>query len=129
VKLAMAGGMDEPQVGGVVRAPLVLGHHMVEVEHLAIVESLVTAGASPLLASGESPVAIRRRTGACSPLSPVVLKGRVIGGIGLGDESMTHNACPGEFPEGGMALFILKDPAVPPGSHSPAPVLLGSPPA
>ena len=45
MKLAMAGGMDEPQIGGVVRAPLLLGHHMVDVEHLAIVESLVTAGA------------------------------------------------------------------------------------
>ena len=102
---------------------------MVDVEHLAIVESLVTARTQPLLAPGESPMAIRRRTGACSPLSPVVLKGRVIGGIGLGDEPMAHNPCPGEFPEGGMALVILKDPAVPPGSHGPAPILLGSPPA
>jgi hypothetical protein len=41
----MAVGMDEPQVGGIVHAPLVLGHHMVDVERLAIVESLVTAGA------------------------------------------------------------------------------------
>jgi hypothetical protein len=45
VKLAMAGGMDEPQIGRVVRTPLVLRHHMVDVEPLAIVESLVTAGA------------------------------------------------------------------------------------
>jgi hypothetical protein len=73
VKLAMSVGMDEPQVGGVVRTPLLLGHHMVEVERLAMVESLVTAGAQPLLAPGQSPVAIRRRPGACSPLSPVVL--------------------------------------------------------
>ena len=63
MKLAMAGGMDEPQIGGVVRAPLVLRHHMVDVEHLAMVESLVTAGALPVLAPGESPVAIRRRRG------------------------------------------------------------------
>jgi hypothetical protein len=129
VKLAMAGSMDKPQIGVVVRAPLVLGHHMVDVERLTIVESLVTAGASPLLAPGESPVSIRRRSGACSPLSPVVLKGRVIGGIRLGDEPMAHNPCPGEFPEDGMALLILKDPAVPPGSYGSTPVLLGSPPA
>jgi hypothetical protein len=76
VKLAMAVGMDEPQVGGVVRTPLLLGHHMVDVERLAIFESLVTAGAQPLLALGESPVAIRHRTGACSPLSPVVVAAR-----------------------------------------------------
>ena len=75
MKLAMAGGMDEPQIDGIVRTPLVLRHHMVDVEHLAIVEGLVTAGASPLLAPGESPVAIRRRPGVGSPLSPVVLKG------------------------------------------------------
>jgi hypothetical protein len=102
---------------------------MMDVEPLAIVESLVTAGASPLLAPGESPVAIRRRTGVCAPLSPVVLKGWVIGGRGLGDEPMAYNPRPGEFPEGGMALFILKDPAVPPGSQGPASVLLSSPPA
>ena len=88
MKLALAGGMDEPQIGGVVRAPLVLGHHRVEVELFATVESLVTAGTSPLLAPGESPVAVRRRTGGCSPLSPLVLQGWVIGGIGLGDEPM-----------------------------------------
>jgi hypothetical protein len=121
--------MDAPQVGGVVRTSLLLGHHMVDVERLAIVESLVTAGAQPLLAPGESPVAIRHRMRACSPLSPVVLKSRVIGGRGLGDEPMADNPRPGEFPEGGMALLILKDPAVPPGSQGPAPVLLSSPPA
>jgi hypothetical protein len=129
VKLAMAGGMDEPQIGGVVRTPLLLRHHMVDVESLAIVESLVTAGASPVLAPGESPVPIRHRPGGCSLLSPVVLKGWVIGGIGLGDEPMAHNPCPGEFPEGGMALFILQDLVVPPGSQGPAPVLLSFPPA
>jgi hypothetical protein len=82
----MAVGMDEPQVGGIVRAPLVLGHHMVDVERLAIFESLVTAGAQLSLPGGESPVAIRRRSESRVPLSPVVLKGRVIGGIGLGDQ-------------------------------------------
>jgi hypothetical protein len=121
--------MHPPQIREVVRAPLGLGHPMVDVKPLAIVESLVTAGAEPLLALGESSVALRRRTGACAPWSPVVLQGWVIGGIGLGDEPMADNPRPGEVPEGGMALLILKDPAVPPGSHGPAPGLLASPPA
>ena len=92
----MAVGMDEPQVGGIVRAALLLGHHLVEVERLAIFESLVTAGAQPLLAPGESPVAVRRRSESRGPLSPVVLKGRGIGGIGLGDQPTSHYPCPGE---------------------------------
>jgi hypothetical protein len=129
VKLAMAVGMDEPQVGGIVRAAPLLGHYMMDVERLAIFESLVTAGAQPLLAPGESPMAIRRRSESRVPLSPVVLKGRVIGGIGLGDQPMSHYSCPGEFPECGVALCIHKDPAVPLGSPGPAPVFLGSPPA
>jgi hypothetical protein len=45
VKLARAVGLDAPQMGGVVRAPLVRGHHLVEVEHRAVGERLVTAGA------------------------------------------------------------------------------------
>jgi hypothetical protein len=87
-----------------------------------MVESLVTAGASPLLAPGESPVAIRRRPGTCAPLSPVVLPGWVLGGIGRGDEPRAHHPRPGACPEGGMARLTLKDPAVPPGSQGPAPV-------
>jgi hypothetical protein len=47
VTLAMAVGMDEPQVGGIVRAVLLLEHLMLDVERLAIFESLVTAGAQP----------------------------------------------------------------------------------
>jgi hypothetical protein len=128
VKLARAVGTDEPQVGGIVRAPILRGHHMVDVERLAIVESLVTAGEQPLLAPGESPMAIRRRSGFRVPLSPVVLKGRVSGGIGPGDQPKSHHPYPGEFPEGGMAFLIHEDPAVLPGSHGPAPVFLGSPP-
>jgi hypothetical protein len=82
----MAVGMDEPQVCGIACAAPLLGRHMVDVERLAIFESLVTAGAQPSLPGGESPVAIRRRSESRVPLSPVVLKGRVIGGIGLGDQ-------------------------------------------
>jgi hypothetical protein len=37
--------MDEPQIGECVRAALFLGHHMVDVEILAILERLVTDGA------------------------------------------------------------------------------------
>ena len=44
--------MDEPQISEDVRAALFLRHHMVNVERLAIVERLVTAGAQPLLAWG-----------------------------------------------------------------------------
>jgi hypothetical protein len=92
----MAVGMDEPQVCGTVHAALLLGHHLVEVERLAIFDSLVTAGAQPSLPAGESPMAIRRRSESRVPLSPVVLKGRVIGGIGLGDQPMSHYPCLGE---------------------------------
>jgi len=60
----MANGMYEPQVCGIVRVPPLLGHHVMDVERRAIFESLVTAGAQPLLAVGESPVAIRH----CSDL-------------------------------------------------------------
>jgi hypothetical protein len=44
VNLAMAGVMDEPQISEDVRAALLLRHHMVDVELLAIVERLVTDG-------------------------------------------------------------------------------------
>ena len=57
----------------IVHAALLLGHYMMDVERLAIFESLVTAGAQPLLAPGESPVAIRRRSESRGPWSPVVL--------------------------------------------------------
>lgn len=125
----MAGVMDEPQICECVRAALFLGHHMVNVELLAILERLVTDGAKTLLSPGELPVALRRGLGSGSPLSPVCLQGRVIGGIGLRDQPMAYNPCPGDLPQGGMAVFILKDPATLPGSTGPAPILLGSPPA
>ena len=67
MKLAMAVGMDEPQVCGIVRAAPLLEHYMMDVERLAIFESLVTAGVQPLLAPGESPVAMRRRSESTVP--------------------------------------------------------------
>jgi hypothetical protein len=48
VNLAMAGVMDEPQIGEIVRATLLLGHHRVDVERLAIFERLVRNGAQTL---------------------------------------------------------------------------------
>ena len=129
VNLAMAGVMDEPQIAEDVRAPLLLRHHMVDVERLAILKRLVTDGTEPLLPPSEWLMALRHSVESGAPLSPIGLQGRVIGGIGLWDQPMTDNPRPGEFPEGGMALLIHEDPAVPPGSQGPAPVLLSSPPA
>jgi hypothetical protein len=43
----MAVGMDEPQVGGIVRAALLLGHHLVEVERLAIFEECIQSWGLP----------------------------------------------------------------------------------
>jgi hypothetical protein len=63
VKLAMAVGLYQPRVCGIVRAPLLLGPHVVDVERLAIFERLVTVGARPVLVLGESPAAIRHRSG------------------------------------------------------------------
>jgi hypothetical protein len=129
VNLAVAGGVHQPQIREVLCAPMLLGKHMVHMQRLAVFEHLETDVAAALLPIGKLPKAIRQGLGAAPPLSPVVLKGRVVGGIGLGDEPMPYNPCPGEFPERGMALLILKDPAVSPGSQGPAPILLGSPPA
>jgi hypothetical protein len=129
VNLTMAVRMHESQIREVVRATMVLGKDMMDVQVLAVFEHLETDGTAALLPAGELPRAIRQGLGPAPPLSPVVLESRVIGGIGRGDQPMAHDPRPGEFPEGGMRLGILKDPAVPPGSHGPAPILLSSPPA
>ena len=129
MNLAMAGVMDEPQISEDVRAPLVLRHHMVDVERLAILKRLVTDGTEPLLPPSEWLMALRHGVESGSPLSPIGLQGRVIGGIGLWDQPMTDNPCPGDLSQGGMALFILKDPAGLPDSTGPPPILLSSPPA
>jgi hypothetical protein len=125
----MAGVMDEPQIPEDVRAPLLLRHHMVDVERLAILKRLVTDGTEPLLPPGEWLVALRHGVESGSPLPPIDRQGRVIGGIGLWDQPMTDHPCPGDLSQGGMALFILKDPACLPGSTGPAPILLSAPPA
>jgi hypothetical protein len=127
VNLTMAVGMHESQIREVVRATMVLGKDMMHVQVLAVFEQLVTDGAATLLSAGKLPRAICQGLRPAPPLSPVVMKGRVIGGIGLGDQPMADNPCPGKFPEGGMALFIHEDPAVPSRSPGLAPVLLGSP--
>lgn len=129
VTLAVAGGMYQPQSREVIRAAVLLGTHGMHMKLLAVFESLVTNGATPLLPAGEVPRALRQGRGAAPSLSPVVLEGWVIGGIGLGDQPMAHAPCPGEFPAGGRALLILKDPAGPSGAPGLAPVRLGSPPA
>jgi len=129
VNLAVAVRVHKVQIREVVRATMLLGKDMVHVQLLAVFEHLETDGTVALLPAGELPGAIRQRLGSTLPLSPVALEGRVIGGGNLGDQPVTHNPCPGEFPEGGMALLILKDPAVPAGPPGLAPVLLGSPPA
>lgn len=129
MNLAMAGVMDEPQISEDVRAALFLRHHMVDVELLAILKRLVTDGTEPLLPPGELPMAFHHGVESGSPLPPVSLQGWVIGRIGLRDQPMADNPCPGDLSQGGMALFILKDPASLPGSTGPAPILLGSPPA
>jgi len=129
VNLAMAVRMHQSQIREVVRAIMVLGKHLMHMQVLAVFEPLETDGTAVLLPAGELPRAIRQGLRSAPSLSPVVLESRVIGGIGRGDQPMAHDPRPGEFPEGGMALLILNDPAVPPGSHGPAPILLGSPPA
>jgi hypothetical protein len=74
-------------------------------------------------------VARRRGVESGTPLSPVSLQGRGIGGIGLRDQPMAYHPCPDDRSQGGMALLLLKDPASLPGSTGPAPLLLSSPPA
>jgi hypothetical protein len=120
--------MHQPEIRKVIRAPVVLGHHVVHVDLFAIVQSLVAAGTATVLPSGELPRATGRDLGSVLPLAPVVLEGRVVGGIRGGNEPMADDLGPGEFPESPMPLLILKDPAVL-STADPAPILLGSPPA
>jgi hypothetical protein len=49
VNLAMAGVMNQPHIREVICAPAVLGHHMVDVESLAIFQVLVTDRTEALL--------------------------------------------------------------------------------
>ena len=128
MNLTVAVLMHQPEIREVVRTSVVLGHHMVHVDFLTIIESLVAVGTETVLSPGELPRAASHDLGSVPPLAPVVLKGRIIGGIGGGDESMADDFGPGEFPEGPMPLLIREDPAVL-STADPAPILLSSPPA
>ena len=77
--------MHQPEIREVIRAPVVLGHHMVHVDLFAIVQSLVAAGTETVLPPGELPRATSRGLRSVPPLAPVVLEGRVIGGMRGGD--------------------------------------------
>src|SRR6266571_2886628 len=88
----------------------------------------MAARTAPVLPPGELPRAASRGLGAVLPLAPVVLEGRIIGGMRGGDQPMADDLGPGEFPEGPMPLLILKDPAVLSTTDA-TPILLGPPPA
>jgi hypothetical protein len=59
VKLAMAVGVHQPQIGAVVRAAMCLGQHMMPVQVLAGFEPLLPDGTETLRPTGELPRAIR----------------------------------------------------------------------
>jgi hypothetical protein len=122
----MAVPMDQPQIRELVRAATLLGEHRMHVKVFAVFEPLGMDGTVTPLSAGELSRAMHQGSGSAPPLSPILLKGRVVGGICLRDESMPYHPCSGEFPERGTALLIHQDPALPPGSQGSAPVLLGS---
>jgi hypothetical protein len=76
--------MYELQIHEVVRAPVVLWHHMVYVGFLAIFQVLVTLRTEPLLPLKELTISRRRGLGFRPSLSPIVLEGRIIWGRGRG---------------------------------------------
>ena len=53
MNLAMAGVMNQPHIREVICAPALLGHHMMDVESLAIFQVLVTDWTAALLPLGE----------------------------------------------------------------------------
>ena len=128
VNLPVAGVMHQPEIRKVIRAPMMLGHHMVHVDFLPIIKSLVAARTETVLPLGELPRATSRGLCSVPPLAPVVLEGWVIGGMGGGDQPMADDLGPGELPEDPMPLLILKHPAVLSTTDA-APILLGPPPA
>ena len=128
MNLPVAGVMHQPEIREVVRPAVTLGPHVVDVDLFPIVQSLVADRTAPVLPPGELPRAASRGLGAVLPLAPVVLEGRIIGGMHGGDQPMADDLGPGEFPERPMPLLILKDPAVL-STADLAPILLGSPPA
>lgn len=104
--------MHEPQIRESLCAPTFLGHHVMQMEPLAIVQVLVTDGTVAVLSLDELPATRISHVRLGSSLSPVALRGRVIGGIRRWHEPMPDNLGPGKFPERRLAVFILKDPPV-----------------
>lgn len=73
MKLAMAIVMNEPQIREVIFAPACLGHHMMDVEILAIFQVLVADRANALLPLDELSATVCRHLRFGSSLLPVVL--------------------------------------------------------
>src|SRR5262249_14382584 len=108
MNLPVAGVMHQPEIREVVCPAVMLGPHVVDVDLFPIVQSLVADRTAPVLPPGELPRATSRAVDVLPPLAPVVLEGRVIGGIRGGHESMADDGGPGEFPQGAMPFLILK---------------------
>jgi hypothetical protein len=85
VNLPVAGVMHQPEIREVIRPAVTLGLHVVDVDRFSIVQSLVAGRTAPVLPPGELPHAASRGLGAVPPLAPVVLEGRIIGGMRGGD--------------------------------------------
>jgi hypothetical protein len=112
VNLAMAGVMNQPHIREVIGAPAFLGHHMMDVESLAIFQVLVTNGTEAVLPLDKWPPTKFGHLRLRSSLSPVVLQGRVIGGIRRWYETMPDNFGPGKFSERPVPFLILEDPSI-----------------
>jgi hypothetical protein len=69
----MAVQMNQPQINEIVRAPVLLGKHMMDVRFLAIFEVLATDRAEAVLPLEQLPIAIIHSGGSASPLAPIVL--------------------------------------------------------
>ena len=107
MKLPVAGVMHQPEIREIVCPPVMLRLHVVDVDLFSIVQGLVADRTAPVLPPGELPRATGRVVGVLPPLAPVVLEGRVIGGIRGGHESMADDGGPGELPQGAMPFLIL----------------------
>jgi hypothetical protein len=83
----MAGVMNQVHIREVIFTPAFLGHHMMDVESLALFQVWVTGRAAAGLPPDEWPTTIFGRLRLGSSVSPVVLQGRVIRGIGFPEAS------------------------------------------
>ena len=128
MNLPVAVVVHQPEIREVIRPSVTLGLHVVDVDLFPIVQSLMATRTETVLSSGELPRATSRDLGSVPPLAPVVLEGRVIGGIRGGNEAMADDRGPGELSEGPMPLLILKHPPILAAADA-TPILLGSPPA